>query len=575
MDKQRPLSLLVGALCVATLVAVFGITASRASGLASEAAAPRPDAVVIDAVAERGSLELPPVTFLHDLHTGALKDQGKDCRSCHKERDGRLLTAFQRTLEEDAALDADGLKALYHENCFACHQEQRDAGNHAAPATGECRTCHSPRPDIDAARKPAGFDNALHARHFTSQAILVPGAEKNCAACHHVYDKTAGTTAYTDGEEATCRSCHQGEPRADADLGVTVRSFSSAAHEACVSCHLELEAKKLDTGPTRCAGCHGAVEQAKTAEANAKFVAKAGGETPLPPMTRKPEAALLLPAAMTSPAGAPAGKPLAAMPPVAFNHAKHEAANDTCRVCHTPDGKMGGKAGSMRPASAFDAMHATATDASCVGCHQRVRTEDASCAGCHRADDRSAPLPENSCGVCHTALPEGYGPVGTQAWTPSAEEKEAVAGLMLAANPAEPETFDPNAIPETVEIGVLSREYAASPFPHRKIVLKLLDGMQDSSLAAAFHSGEATMCQGCHHNSPRSMTPPACASCHAADPGADAGANLANQDRPALKAAYHDQCMSCHAAMGITGLKKGSETLPAQSCVACHDPKNP
>ncbi|MEZ4603850.1 MAG: hypothetical protein R2861_10745 [Desulfobacterales bacterium] len=36
----------------------------------------------------------------------------------------------------------------------------------------------------------------------------------------------------------------------------------------------------------------------------------------------------------------------------------------------------------------------------------------------------------------------------------------------------------------------------------------------ENRLAAHFHDDAKTLCAGCHHHSPVSLTPPACASCH-------------------------------------------------------------
>jgi len=83
-----------------------------------------------------------------------------------------------------------------------------------------------------------------------------------------------------------------------------------------------------------------------------------------------------------------------------------------------------------------------------------------------------------------------------------------------------------------------------------------VEKQKDNRLAAAFHSDKATLCQGCHHNSPASKTPPKCVSCHpvAVKPTTDG--------QLALKAAYHQQCMTCHARM--------NQKPAATECADCH-----
>lgn len=564
MDKQRPLLRLAGVLCVLALLTVFGIEVSGAMETASAQTQARPDIYTIDTMADYGALELPAVTFLHDKHTEALAKDGKDCTACHIKKDGKLSLKFGRVEDTTAA----EIKNIYHENCFTCHAETKAAGKESGPQDGQCRSCHAAKPEAVSSRMEAGFDNALHARHFGSEAIKVAGEQDNCGACHHVYDKGAEKTVFKKGEESSCRTCHDTEPRTDEELGLTVRSLSTAAHEQCVSCHLDMQAKKQDTGPVLCKGCHGALGQSKTAENNRMAIKEVGGKVPSLPMEGKPEATLILPKAEAD------GKTLN-MPPVAFDHSKHEAANDTCRVCHHQGLKScaechttaGSEEGDFVTLS--DAMHAKQSERSCVGCHA-VKQQDPSCAGCHWMDNKTAPPADESCGKCHQELPEQLRTegIGSEGFAPTKDEKAIYGAMMLESGRPQPETIRTEDIPETVKIGSIAKEYEPSEFPHRKVVLKLMEGMKDNSLATAFHSGEVSMCQGCHHNSPKSLTPPRCGSCHAA-PFAESAPG-----RPGLKAAYHGQCISCHKEMGITELMKGSEPVAAESCVACHDKKN-
>jgi hypothetical protein len=87
--------------------------------------------------------------------------------------------------------------------------------------------------------------------------------------------------------------------------------------------------------------------------------------------------------------------------------------------------------------------------------------------------------------------------------------------------------------------------------------------VEDSDLANTFHKNQQTLCMGCHHNSPSSLTPPDCAACHAA---AGDGRPTSAPGIPDLKTAYHGQCMGCHEKMEIA-------TVPSTDCQICHEKK--
>jgi hypothetical protein len=117
-------------------------------------------------------------------------------------------------------------------------------------------------------------------------------------------------------------------------------------------------------------------------------------------------------------------------------------------------------------------------------------------------------------------------------------------------------------IPEKVVIDVMVNEYGPAELPHGKIVRTLTQGIGESHMAAVFHREAATMCQGCHHNSPASLKPPPCASCHG-KPFSDYA-----DGRPGLKGAYHGQCIDCHQQMGLA-------KPAANDCTACHPKRKP
>ncbi len=126
-----------------------------------------------------------------------------------------------------------------------------------------------------------------------------------------------------------------------------------------------------------------------------------------------------------------------------------------------------------------------------------------------------------------------------------------------------PGAFATGDIPDKVVIKELSNKFEAVEMDHGKHVTSLMNGMKDSHLANYFHSEPGTMCQGCHHNSPASKSPPNCINCHAKVHGVSADAT--EPSRPGLQAAFHGQCMSCHKEMGVKPV--------ATACTECHQKK--
>jgi len=114
--------------------------------------------------------------------------------------------------------------------------------------------------------------------------------------------------------------------------------------------------------------------------------------------------------------------------------------------------------------------------------------------------------------------------------------------------------------PETETIKEKMDQYQAETFPHRKIVLELNRRIKDNKMAGFFHKDDKTLCMGCHHNTPGSIQPPKCASCHGQS------VQPASDGRPGLKGAYHGQCISCHQVMKI-------EKPAATDCIVCHKEK--
>lgn len=534
MMKGRSLLRWAVLLIAVALVSVWGHEAQSSKAEVSSAAS-FADIVTIDVIGKMGSTELPNVTYRHDLHTEAMKKLNKDCSACHKTQDGKMSLKFMRTADGSAA----ELKEFYHTNCFACHAEQAAAGNNTGPRDGECRACHNPNPADNSAWKEVGMGKSLHYRHTAAKAIKVAGKDVNCGACHHIYDAPSKKAAWKKGTEDSCRACHMNTPTPVADGSADMKpALNDAAHNACVTCHVKTTG---DTGPITCAGCH-------TAEAQKQFkVVK-----DVPRLDRgQPDAALVTAIVTADDAKR------ATLPAVAFNHKLHETALDNCRTCHhtkiaacsechTLAGKKEGNFVQLE-----QAMHAVKAKASCVGCHNTTKA-DPSCAGCHSQIPVSA-ASDKSCAACHNAL----APKSDALAAMNKDQKKAAAEELVSARSTTMPLYSMEDIPETVKIGALSDKFEASEMPHRKIIKTLLAATAGSKMAASFHTDPGTFCQGCHHNSPVSKTPPKCQSCHGKP------FETAKGDRPGLKAAYHQQCMGCHTAMKL-------EKPKATACKECH-----
>jgi len=560
MEKGRVLLLSAGALFALAVVSILSLEA-QGVGKAQAKAAARADVVTIDTMSSFGKLELPPVTFLHDKHTAALEKAGKDCKSCHQEKDGKLIVKFGR--EKDTSKDE--VKAIYHKNCIGCHTDLSKKGQKTGPLDGACRSCHDAQPKVVSAKQEAGFTNALHFRHTETKEIPSTMkdengavAKDNCDRCHHEYNKDTKKTFYAKGKEGSCRSCHEKKATKD------VRSMSQASHDSCVNCHLALaKAGKKQTGPVLCAGCHSKEGQDKIAANNKDAVTKAGADVRLIRRQGMPELTLV-----TIEKPVEGSKPMA-MSPVPFNHKLHEKNVESCRACHHKEIAACSKCHTVQGSKEGGyvqlekAMHQATAGRSCVGCHN-TKKQDPKCAGCHEQMKAHQTPPAASCKKCHTGgkLNVAAEPGSMPAyWAMKPEEKAAAAATLLKERSDKADIFTTDDIPEKVVIKSISNEYEESVMPHRKIVLKLAENLKDSKMSGVFHADPGTLCQACHHKSPAgSKKPPKCVNCH--------GKPFDSQqpNRPGLKAAYHGQCMGCHKSMN---LKKPLNT----DCVGCHKEK--
>ena len=496
---------------------------------------------------------MPAARFLHDKHTKALADKG--CAECHPAEKEKFVFKFKRA--KDAGYEAE--KKMYHDNCIGCHQERNDRRETAGPMASDCRLCHGRDSEYQSSALPFGMDKSLHFRHEISPSIPLTPIQANgqenekdwrCGRCHHEYDPTLEKTIYVKGKESTCRYCHLAENTE------TARSFQAVAHEDCINCHLSLKTKNKKTGPQECAGCHSAEKQSQI-----EIIKE------IPRIRRnQPDSALLsLWLAETVESGSPSPRFMEA---VAFDHKTHEAKTDHCYTCHHASmescGKCHTRTGTEKSkyTRLETAMHKSGSMTSCLGCHE-TRMTDKNCAGCH-ARMKNQSFSDNNCGKCHSVEKDTLLPVPADEQAPK-ELADTSITARKAAPPIKLENSIPEKdIPENVTISIMKNTYEGATFPHRKIVNSLAERIGENRLAAHFHDDAKTLCAGCHHHSPVSLTPPACASCHGLHPLADSAAEP--DGRPGLKGAYHGQCIRCHQEMGI-------EKPAATDCTACHQLK--
>lgn len=497
----------------------------------------RPDIITIDIPSSPDHKDMPPVQFKHDLHTRAVDGE---CIKCHDYKDAEPVFKYKR-IEDVQGMD---YMDLYHDNCVACHVEMKNASEATGPMEAECRICHNAEPGAESNRAEMVFDRSLHYTHETAKTIKseIDTEPTNCNACHHSANMKAKTVYYEKGKESACIYCHTPE------TGEGLRSEKQAAHDSCVACHQTMMEKNMDAGPVECAGCHAAENQAKIKT-----------HTDMPRLDRNQPDQVLMTG--WDSLGSDPEKNLKTMQgymdAVPFNHKAHEEKETSCRVCHHKDlnkcsschtDKGEEKGGYIKLSRA---MHAGNETRSCIGCHNEKKTAK-ECAGCHFQIPKTPPK-EKDCATCH-AMDVKTMPAHVL------NDTDATAGLAKTAiDSRRYDNVNLNDIPETVVIDAIADEYMPSNFPHRMVVEAIFKQVENNTLAQAFHKNDLTMCTGCHHNSPATMTPPKCASCHDAKPDLATG-------KPGLKGAYHGQCITCHQKMEV-------KSVPATDCIKCHEKK--
>jgi hypothetical protein len=508
-------------------VCIVLICGSRQSGSA-QISPPAPggarvDIIRIDVMANFGELEKPPVEFLHDAHTQALARKNLDCATCHLSDKDQFSPKFKRLKDTDKTT----VMNLYHQACISCHGEMRIAGEKTGPV--ECNDCHREEARYSSFRQPMGFDRSLHFRHVQAQ-------KNSCERCHHEFDEKEKKLVYVKEKEGTCRYCHRTETKDN------VVSMRLASHTACIDCHSKNLAKKIESGPLTCWGCHDPEAQNKIKQIS-----------PVPRMERKQPDTVLLKSTQSG-AGAEIEQQ-SSMNFVPFDHKEHEAYNNTCRVCHHETLKPCNQCHTLagikegKEVTLENAMHQVNTKISCMGCHDLQQKKD-NCRGCHAFMVKSLNKEDASCSKCHmmSTIEKGT-PLNPDI------EKNLAAGMLQSRNLIAG-VYDDTEIPEKVVIKNLSEEYESVNFPHRRIIKTLVNNFKDNKLAGYFHSPEGTICKGCHHNSPVAKKPPECGNCHAKTEDAK------NPLKPGIKGAYHLQCIRCHKIMGITKV---------DGCTKCHE----
>lgn len=460
----------------------------------------RADLINIDVMKTFGRLERAPVIFQHDRHTSALKEQNKDCETCHQRTDkGTLSQKFMRL--EDTGKDE--VMNIYHEGCVNCHNETFEAGMKSGPTI--CGECHVLEPDVVSSWVQIGFDKSLHHRHVEANG-------RECGRCHHVYNEEKKELQYVKGEESSCRDCHKAEKTDNTP------ALNTAAHTACIKCHLELGE---DAGPYECAGCH---------DKNRQMAIEVVPE-PMRLERNQPDFVLL--------SASPENLKDSKLKTVPFSHVGHEEFNNTCRVCHHESMKTCKECHTLQGneegggVTLQRAMHAMYSEHSCIGCHDRAKAE-IECAGCHALMEQGR-LSEHGCPICHIGPePDNLEKVRNR-YSSLAQFKPRAGDTRL--------TFRTDDIPDTVTIGMIAEKYEPALMPHRKIINTLMKHIADNKIASHFHGHEDIVCQGCHHHSPTGQKPPLCESCHGKP------FDEQNPFLPGLYGAYHRQCIGCHEQM--------------------------
>jgi hypothetical protein len=86
------------------------------------------------------------------------------------------------------------------------------------------------------------FSHAIHSDNL---------ADAGCGICHHNPDNKTGKLVYIEGEELSCKECHEAQKENHKP------ALREAFHGSCTVCHRDMiQTNKHKTGPTTCGSCH-------------------------------------------------------------------------------------------------------------------------------------------------------------------------------------------------------------------------------------------------------------------------------------------------------------------------------
>ena len=75
--------------------------------------------------------------------------------------------------------------------------------------------------------------------------------KSDCGVCHHTPDDKTGQLVYSEGDERSCKECHDLQEEAG------IPALREAFHGSCTDCHRnQIKSGNSKSGPTTCGGCH-------------------------------------------------------------------------------------------------------------------------------------------------------------------------------------------------------------------------------------------------------------------------------------------------------------------------------
>jgi len=91
-------------------------------------------------------------------------------------------------------------------------------------------------------RPEVSFPHEIHAESL---------GKSGCGVCHHTPDDKTGQLVYSEGDERSCKECHDLQEEAD------IPALREAFHGSCTDCHRnQIKSGNPKSGPTTCGGCH-------------------------------------------------------------------------------------------------------------------------------------------------------------------------------------------------------------------------------------------------------------------------------------------------------------------------------